>query len=1292
MSSSIDTTDLTTLSSTSGVSIQPSHALVPWENQRIRIIQRDTKTYPSPPPSPPRPKRTSLSSGLDSRDSSKVALKRQCTGNFELGESKLHLNDMTADSQLENGKAFSGTYRNPVGQSNGHEQVRNVGSNINPTATMVAGNGYISPGNIAPKSHTPTVNPPSHKKRRYFEVDPLTGEERITEIMDGLASARGGGEKKVYSLPCYTPLGQSHSRNGHHQIGGSASPPRSKTPLGVNEGNPRLPPMLKSRAELSTPEPVLDRKGIICESPAPMSRAVSAGIPSANGTVAHVTQTFAGGLPTQAPLTASSVSNMAGSPTNMGYAAETCITPLATNPSSPASVYVTLDNERSGIEVLPMLHVGVRPESMQRDDSSLVGPVISKPLLEECPLNEVTKEAPLSEGKKRRDPPPPLSLADDVGNFATLASSRERRQPLNTIHITSKEPILGTPGKTPTTKSVPATPVRSHSRKNSHSSHTIQVFSPDMRPLSPILPPREKYVSRVPSPVSDRIIGTHVSLYAMRNGGVHPPSGLPRRSIKGTYRLPMETDKPDLGDFIVLKHSEVAYWEGDIDAEDSRMQSGEEDETSSTDVERWSGGYVKGPKYRTRQRPKCKFGSVADVVTPASSTIPNNIPQPNLCTKPTLKVSNGPNVLSSILKGKNAGDSDGAAAVENMGLGLKWRPTRKLSSIIAEDEDALVDDHMDQDYGPRVDTSSGSRPACRDGISISSASDELSTGRHISTKYRTSTNEMSSIDIPVATASSPYPFISDTEISSDEDIIPAVSAFGHGTATTLESTKTSLAGQSREQRKQDRINAVRLTEGGPGGVGFRQGSSSIFSIVQLGVPGVGVMGPPAAKVSPAEYRLYIGRRGDQVPLFGSGGNMVVPGLGSGSLNDHIAVGGDIQHGGASVFQPGGIVEVRRVEDPLLEATMEIKRLIYENGHQGGLAPAHGVLGGLSVEKVYWSGEREASLTKPLFGIGVDFSGRPLVKALTFSNPLTNHSYTLSFVWAFLPVNTPEKNKENAVGNSMLLSDEVKGEGASSIHSDDIRASFQVHLCVGKPGRVQKKEERKRTVFVQFLNTGKGGKSSKNVLESIQWERWELDGLMRGLTRLWLERIKSWQGSKAMGLPRTLKRSFTSYNAMHFDSTEIGDSIGNWLEREVLGLESELPNKSLSSKPQAKKTKTLQDHINKLTRLPQAAPARVRIGNVQTSLPMYLQAADSRFTSPADLPPPLTPPLSPLSPRKKTLNSNIYGGAGTKSEAEGRGKHRKEILMKELSEVLPEVEDAMMASEEESEKEDVCWWW
>jgi len=276
---------------------------------------------------------------------------------------------------------------------------------------------------------------------------------------------------------------------------------------------------------------------------------------------------------------------------------------------------------------------------------------------------------------------------------------------------------------------------------------------------------------------------------------------------------------------------------------------------------------------------------------------------------------------------------------------------------------------------------------------------------------------------------------------------------------------------------------------------------------------------------------------------------------------------------------------------------------------------------------------------------------------------------------------------------MLLSDEVKGEGASNTHSDDIRASFQVHLCVGKPGRVQK-EERKRTVFVQFPNAGKGGKTNRNslftnpALESILWERWELDGLMRGLTRLWLERTQPRRGSNDMGLPRVSKRSFTSNKAMHSDNAGAGSSIGSWLEQEVLGLGSELPNGDLSPKSQTK-TKFHQNQSNKLrpVSLPPVAPSTVRVANVQLTLPMYLQAADSRFSSPTDLPPPRMPPISP---KKRIPNANGYSGAGINSEAIRRGKHRKEILMRELSDVLPEAGDAI-ASEEDIEMEDVCWW-
>jgi len=931
---SIDNSDSILLFSTSSAHNQPSRAPLSRENRRIRS---DRKTYPSPPPSPLRPRRTSWDSGLAAPPSLKVSLKRGCSylsEDLELGGNKPHLSsafghDMIPDSQLENRKAFSGTHRQSAARNNGHEQVRNVGSNTaNGNAATGASSGYSSTGEIVAKLGTQTTYTP--KKKRYFEVDPFTGEERITEIMDGLASAKGESGKRVYALSSFGPFGRSHSTNGSHPVSGSASPLKMKTPSGVHEGIPLLPPTLRIRTDLDTPEPVVDRKENICESPEPMESTGLSLASMANGAGLHRANTLAGSPPSQVLLAASGVGRAPDSSTSMSCIVETPVTPTATSLSAPA-----VGGGRSDPGGLLALHPG--PEPARINDSSPVKPVNSKPLSGQCPLKGVTKDAQMPANKNRREPPPPLSLADNAGNFATLASSRERRQqPANTAHT---EPILNTPGKTLTTRSVPATPVRTHSRKNSHPSHTLHSSLPEMRPLSPISPPSDEYLPHVPPDASERIIQAHADLYAMGNCGVPPPFGLPRRRIKGAYRLPMETDTPDLEDFIVLKYSGATYWQGNVGAEGTQTQPGEEGGASSTGVERWSGGNVKGPKYKARPKQKHKPGPLL-----GSSTIPHNSTKAKLNKKLTLKAKNNTLNQPSTGKGKSAGTS---TAVGNIDYGVKSRPARKLSSLIMDD-DTLGDDPMDEDYG----TNSGPRPANRGGIPPS-VSGQLSNGRpqRIQTKYRLSAKGMSPIDLPVATASSPYPFISDTEISSDEDIISATSAFGHGTAPT----QTSLVSQSREQRKHDRINTIRFTEGGPGGEGFRQGSSSIFSTVQLGIPGVGVMGPPAAKVSPAEYKLYIGRRGDQVPLFGSGGNMVVPGLGAGSLSEHTAVGSDPQYGGSSLFQPGGIVEVRRVEDPLLEATMEIKRLIYESGHQGGLAPAPGILGGLSIEKVYWSG-------------------------------------------------------------------------------------------------------------------------------------------------------------------------------------------------------------------------------------------------------------------------------------------------------------------------------------------------
>lgn len=298
------------------------------------------------------------------------------------------------------------------------------------------------------------------------------------------------------------------------------------------------------------------------------------------------------------------------------------------------------------------------------------------------------------------------------------------------------------------------------------------------------------------------------------------------------------------------------------------------------------------------------------------------------------------------------------------------------------------------------------------------------------------------------------------------------------------------------------------------------------------------------------------------------------------------------------------------------------------------------------------------------------------------------------------MNTPEKNKENAVGNSMLLSDEVKGDGANDTRSDDVRESFQVHLCVGKPGRSQKKEDRKRIVFVQILNGEKNGTSHKRAkagVDMTKWERWELDGLMTGLRRLWLEKVKMEGGSTAMGLPRTLKRGNGFY---HCGTSDTGDSIGTWLEREVLGVQidgiarekTNSASKPNLPKPLLKRSKFPQENANKSMRLPAPPRTPLRVPGVQSTLPMYLQGPESRAGSSAGLP---LPPKSPSSPRNymNGINSTIYGGgAAFESEAVRRARHRKEVLWEEMCrEVLADFSDAEMEIEDDSDWEHMpCW--
>ncbi|KAF8466882.1 hypothetical protein BDZ91DRAFT_724295 [Kalaharituber pfeilii] len=366
--------------------------------------------------------------------------------------------------------------------------------------------------------------------------------------------------------------------------------------------------------------------------------------------------------------------------------------------------------------------------------------------------------------------------------------------------------------------------------------------------------------------------------------------------------------------------------------------------------------------------------------------------------------------------------------------------------------------------------------------------------------------------------------------------------------------------------------------------------------------------------------------------------------------------------------------------------MEVRKLISEGGNNGSaLGVGVGVLGRLVVDRVYWSGEREKSLTTPPLGIGVEFSGRPLVKAITFLNPITNHTYTLSF------------NKENAVGNSMLLSDEVKGDGANNARSDDVREGFQVHLCVGKPGRVQKKEDRKRVVFVQVVGTGNAGKGagSKGTKSStaspvlfqhgegtrnVKWERWELDGLMKGLTRLWLEKAKrlgELVGLEPNNLPRHLKRGLGSGGKAPLAGE--GDTIGVWLERDVLGFGVNAPVHKVKLKKKNSEASIPDVFTAKSspTRMPDSTPAQ--------PVPMYLQPPDEGAVPATSIPPPPLPRAYRESLARET-------------DVERRGRHRKAVLWREMwqdedvdMKIDTKVEEQCMDGMSELVREDRYWW-
>ena len=286
---------------------------------------------------------------------------------------------------------------------------------------------------------------------------------------------------------------------------------------------------------------------------------------------------------------------------------------------------------------------------------------------------------------------------------------------------------------------------------------------------------------------------------------------------------------------------------------------------------------------------------------------------------------------------------------------------------------------------------------------------------------------------------------------------------------------------------------------------------------------------------------------------------------------------------------------------------------------------------------------------------------------------------------------------------MLLSGEVKGDGAPDTRSDDVRESFQVHLCVGKPGRVQKKEDRKRVVFVQVVTPGKGGKGKATCAmssdsENIKWERWELDGLMRGLTRLWLQNAQA-QVEKAGHLPRVLSRSTPSSGDLHAGSSAVADPIGAWLERDVLYIHGPChAGGSAMSLPKLQQ-KSHKVRIDNAAGPSPLLPAVVHTSNratVQTPLPLYLQGAESGFSSGVSggLPPPPAPPPPTLPPNPqpaKVLVIDPYAYSLQRSEAVRRGKHRKKVLWNEMCrEVLLDFTDGAIEPEDQ-DIEGLYWW-
>lgn len=940
-------------------------------NKTPQDKQPQISYLPTPPTSPPKLKRKHRQSELDSTKPPYPPFKKRCLVPTRDNLPRPTLCNptyrrrpvMTPERTLENETDRVAKQSNPANQrSTTPEWVNNNATAKTPPSSQVHGDitgsmdegcEYISSSKGAP----PISNLRPPKRRRFLEFDEHTGREIITERLQHPRSTSSESTRLVDS-------GSSPSSASRGNAPSSSSLGR---PLFIRSTPLSGPSSEKPFRDLTLHTTVhstgAENKVTIFKSPEPISQDSSVcGSLDEEDTVKS-TKIISN---TSQPILLSPRPNNKSTEeaSHMGVLTQGhLMTPIVTRVPTPVTSCSTLTDS-----TIPLDSPNGLARSVLEEKKPVPSNVSYLQLNGEKPpvefhgkgLGEATTpklSEPIRQAVRRK--PHPLPLAAQAGNFATLAGSRERRQPasIDTNNPIFKAPFTGSPTSYKSTKSVPVTPTSDTSRRSSYSRIGNDQAEPNFRPLSPVEPVGGGWLSHVPPEVRKKIIEKQAVLVSQNHKcamPLHYTRGRKNR-VKGKYRVSLETDMPNLQDFIIVNARDGTYCKknaNEAEDEDASVDMDVEEGFLSTGVERWSGGNVKGPKHRVLVEHLKK-----PMMGPSGGKLPDANMGPrgngNLATSKVSSIVRSKFLNSTIVTRRRRNTTNGVAAITQAGNGIiKLKPLRNMS--LSMEDEPLVEGLADLNYGLGSSTNvTGTRQINRMTIAADgSAATEVSILRprpptvapgNYSLQLDTLTESLTSATESIIS--------SDTEISSDEDIIPSSSLFGHRTARCASSSTS----QSRALRKENQANAIRLTEGGPNGKGFVFGSTSIFSIGQLAAVGTSVMGPPAAKVSPAELRLYIGRRGDQVPLFGSGGKMI-QGLGPISPHEYTTAAYDGHSASTSgLLQSGGVVEVRRAQDPLLEAISEVKRLIFEAGHQAGLVPEEGILAGLRVEKVYWSG-------------------------------------------------------------------------------------------------------------------------------------------------------------------------------------------------------------------------------------------------------------------------------------------------------------------------------------------------